>query len=277
VQTIRSAGGTVYYDYFQYDDHITGAEEDVHSDSRVRKFLRACFGDAMFGKVKMVLLERNARTINVSILRELPRLKSITLKETPLTRQMVSQLSKIRNTNFLKIYECPMTVDAWEEVGKLSWVEKLDVIPVRGTTLPYHVLGSLKNLRQLNIQYTKVDLSEISGFRNIDNIKHLILNGSAIRGMENITKFRNLRTLSLNNAKLVGDAEHSQGIIGYVKNLDKLNYMYLDHLKNIDDGGIIALSEMPRLRRLSVKGTEVTQAGVARLKSELPNCFTLGP
>jgi len=60
----------------------------------------------------------------------------------------------------------------------------------------------------------------------------------------------------------------------HLKRFPKLKRLYLGNTQ-VTDAGLVNLKGLARLERLDLSGTRVTDAGVAELQKALPNCQIL--
>jgi hypothetical protein len=237
VEAIKSAGGTVVYDY-QYVPRAkpTGLplfdyRVDFDAQPPISFWLRMALGDDCFRTVVAVYFndpKPNIAKAEFDQIAALPALRQFVLgPDQPGWKIEGSDLAALAEPN------------------------QLEVLQLFGTHVTGDMLAQLHSLTKL----TAVTISN-SDFDDA--------------AMEQIGKMTNLRSLDLDGTE-VTDAGIRQ-----LRNLTKLKQLYL-HRTAITDGGLKQLADLKQLVELWVQHTHVTKIGVGELQKCLPNATIYGP
>ena len=151
---------------------------------------------------------------------------------------------------YVELRAKPVTDEDLKELKNFPYLENIELNHTRITGLGLVHLSELRNLKYLTFWKTQVD---------DEGLKHLAL-------LENISR------LGLDETRIT-DA----GLV-YLKGLTNLEVgLGLNHTA-ITDVGLEHLKDLKKLKQLSLRGTNVTDAGVRKLKLSLPQTeFLLDP
>lgn len=192
-----------------------------------------------------------------------------------------------------------LKLGGWKE-GRLTHFQRralktFSVLVVTGgdvTNDDVAVLEDLTDLSHLDVRYTRISDAGLSHFRRMTQLRKLYLSGTDVSdsGLKTLNHMPELRTLYLSGTK-IGD-----GGIVHVARLKQLEELNLSQCKTITDAGIELLKSQRQLKQLNLTGTgitdeglqhlarlekleglylhgtNVTEAGIGRLRTALPKC-----
>lgn len=178
-----------------------------------------------------------------------------------------SKLEALKKIDFLCVAHTNIVDDAMGNVGRLHSLKHLNLW---NTSISDEGLAKLSNLKQLtflNVGLTKASFSGLEGL-SLESVEEMWLNRVNWRaeGLAVLTKCKRLRTLSLWETKVADRDLH------YLQELPALVSLDLEATL-ITDQGLLELAKMSRLKKVVLSRTQVTAAGIARFKTQLPNCF----
>jgi len=111
------------------------------------------------------------------------------------------------------------------------------------------------------------DLERLSGRRNLESIRELILCDASITdaGLVHLRGMTNLQTLDLSNTVVTDDG------LAELENLANLQQLGLMSA-HITDAGLDHLKHLRQLNYVDLTGTPITNAGLAKFQREHPEC-----
>jgi len=163
-----------------------------------------------------------------------------------------------------------------EHISQVTTLEALDVGFAQITDVGLDRLSSLPNLRELAIGGNKLTDVGLQTLRQLPGLTSLDLGGSQRTdsglwsvsltelGLGALTTLRGLRELRLDGMPV------SARWLEKLKPLDKLERLSLQGCRRLGDDAALVLASWPSLRVLDLKGTAVTEKGLADLRHAKP-------
>lgn len=193
-------------------------------------------------------------------------------------------LSAVRGWKHLKrlnLRGTKITDKTLEMLSTVPTVESLDIGFAEITDVGLDHLAVLPNLRELTIGGNKLTDLGLQMLRQLPQLTYLDLGGSqrtdsglwsitlTDAGLESLATLTEVKDLSLNGTSVSGRG------LERLKNLQKLERLYLQGCKRITDTAVPVLSAFTRLRLLDAKDTSLTPEGIAQLRKAIPNAQIL--
>ena len=217
------------------------------------------------------------------------------------TDEGVAAIKNWKNLKRLNLHGTKASDTSLEHVSGIATLEALDVGSVMLTDVGLERLTMLPNLKQLVIGGNELGDAGLQAFRQMPGITHLDLSGRqgtdsnvwAISmsdvGLEAILTLTNLRELRFGCTSIGIGVEGARfGTVSAMsvtprwlekmKSLRQLRRLALQGCDRIDDESAPILASFPGLEELDLKGTAVTEKGLARLRAARPRLRILhGP
>jgi Leucine-rich repeat (LRR) protein len=164
-----------------------------------------------------------------------------------------------------------------EHLSNVTTLESLDVGYAQITDVGLDRLAPLQNLKELVISGNKLTDTGLQALRQLPGLTSLGLGGSQRTdsglwtisltelGLDTITTLKELRELRLDGMPVTARW------LEKLKTLDKLERLSLQGCKRVGDDGAAVLASWPGLRALNLKGTAVTEKGLADLRRAKPS------
>jgi Leucine-rich repeat (LRR) protein len=182
-----------------------------------------------------------------------------------------------------EIHVDPATLSGFRSIGERirngSWDDDYNLVSLKihETVVLDSVLEELTNRPDTRgIQWLELYRTTISerGMKHVADLKELeslSLGGTPVSaaGLAHISTLPNLRSLSLWGTQLTDED------LVHLKGMTNLEYLSLG--TPITDSGLVHLTALQNLQRLDVSKTNVTAAGLQRLKRSLPELKVIGP
>lgn len=163
-----------------------------------------------------------------------------------------------------------------EHLANVTTLEAIDVGFAQITDVGLDRLAPLVNLKELVISGNKLTDNGLQALRQFPGLTHLSLGGSqrtdsglwtislTEQGLDAITTLKELRELRLDGMPVTARW------LEKLKTLDKLERLSLQGCKRVGDDAAPLLATWSALRVLDVKGTAVTEKGLAELRRAKP-------
>jgi len=189
-------------------------------------------------------------------------------------------MAAVKNWKHLKrlnLRGTKVTDTTLEHLANVTTLESLDVGFAQITDVGLDRLTSLPNLKELVIGGNKLTDVGLQALRQFPGLTSLSLGGSqrtdsglwAVSltelGLDSITTLKELRELRLDGMPV------SARWLEKLKTLDKLERLGLQGCKRLGDDAAPLLASWPALRVLDLKGTTVTEKGLADLRRAKPS------
>jgi internalin A len=180
-----------------------------------------------------------------------------------------------------------------DHISGITTLESLNAGSAMVTDVGLERLTTLPNLKELSIGGNKLSDNGLQALRQMPGITYLNLNGRqgtdaniwAISmsqvGLEAILSLKELRELHFGCTSLgvgiegtrfatVSNMEVGIRWLEKLKSLPKLETLMLQSCTRVDDEAVKALAALPNLREVDLKGTAVSEKGVAILRAAKP-------
>ncbi|MGH9852073.1 MAG: leucine-rich repeat domain-containing protein [Blastocatellia bacterium] len=163
-----------------------------------------------------------------------------------------------------------------EHLSKVTTLESLDVGFAQITDVGLDRLAPLQNLKELVISGNKLTDTGLQALRQLPSLTSLSLGGSQRTdsglwtisltelGLHTITTLKELRELQLDGMPVTARW------LEKLKPLNQLERLSLQGCKRIGDDSAALLTSWPALRAVNLKGTAVTEKGLADLRRAQP-------
>jgi len=193
----------------------------------------------------------------------------------------------------LNVHGTKISDTTLEHISGITTLESLNVGSALVTDVGIERLASLPNLKELTIGGNELGDAGLQGLRQIAGLTYLDLSGRqgtdsnvwAISmsdlGLDAVLSLKSLRELRL-GCTSVGVGIEGQRFatvsamdvnirwLEMMKGLTKLEKLKLQGCEHVDDAGAKVLATFPNLRELDLKGTAVTEKGLALLRAAKP-------
>ena len=234
----------------------------------------------------------------LSTVAALPDLQEFNLRRVKVTDSGMTLLSRSRSLNYVMISEMAITDEGVASLAKLPLLRALNVYSAepddefssyhdsaqtKVTDLGLEHLGQCSQLMSLNIHGAKVSTSGLQKlFTRCPDLRYLAISKSTVElgALEVASRLKNLQTIRI-TGKMLDDRIASQ--ISKLPNLRQIEGILqignegveklasLPHLEslqffgNADDSCMQALSNLSKLKELSIDGSRITDDGLAKL------------
>ncbi|MCC7292118.1 MAG: hypothetical protein IT449_08680 [Phycisphaerales bacterium] len=198
-------------------------------------------------KLAELLLRGNQHLAESDALRVLTPLKALArldLSESNVSDAALAPLAELTRLEILDFSKTGLTDEGLRKLAKLRW------------------------LTRVNLTGTKVSSSSLPVLAEFRTLETLLLGGTGVgdEGLEALGKLTALRTLSLASTK-VTDA----GVARLGPLAASIEELYLYDLK-LTDASCKLFERMPKLKRLVIRKTGITEEATQRLGEKLPKC-----
>lgn len=163
-----------------------------------------------------------------------------------------------------------------EHLANVATVEAIDVGFAQITDVGLDRLTPLVNLKELVVGGNKLTDMGLQALRQLPGLTHLSLGGSqrtdsglwtislTESGLEAIATLKDLRELRLDGLPVTAR------LLEKLKPLARLERLSLQGCKRLNDDAVSVLAALPALRVLDVKGSAMTEKGLAELRQAKP-------
>ncbi len=151
-----------------------------------------------------------------------------------------------------------LTDTDFSKLARLKHLEHLYLAESTVTDDDLRIIAKLRDLRSLGLQGTDVTDHGLKWIQNLNKLEYLCLRGTRITdaGLAHLKELKNIKVLRI--------GEIPEGPYQSVRGTFRPG-------PPITDDGLTQLRSLSRLEYLDVRGTEVTDQGVERLRSNWPN------
>lgn len=210
------------------------------------------------------------------------------------TDQGLAAVREWKKLERLNVHGAKVSDTTLEHISGITTLESLDMGSTMLTNIGLERLTTLPNLKQLTMGGTELGDAGLQALRQIPTLTYLDLSGRqgtdknvwtiamTEAGLDAVLSLKNLRELrfgctsisvGIEGAKFgeVSAMSVTPEWLERMKSLTKLEKLKLQGCGRINDDAIKALIAMPELREIDLKGTAVTERGVADLRAAKPN------
>ena len=286
-QWIEDAGGSVRRDSA---GHITGVDLRASwvTDSDLRKLLQLPYLSA---------LDLSLTRITDQGMQDLKTAAGIVDLNLYFAEYVTDEgLSAIKDWKKLKrlnLHGTKVSDTSLEHIANITTLESLDVGTAMITDVGIERLASLPNLKELTMGGNELGDAGLQALRQIPGLTYLDLNGRqgtdsniwtitmSDVGLDAVLTLKELRELRFGcTSKGIGiegarfatvkATDVSVRWLEKMKALPKLEKLKLQGCARVDDEAVRALIAMPNLHEIDLKGTSVTEKGLAALRAAKP-------
>ncbi len=195
----------------------------------------------------------------------LPALRHLRLEKTHIRGPGLRLFSDapLRSLFWHAAPELPIDLGALERFSRLEDLEvEVQALPLEGSSM----LCELKHLRSLSLHTSA--LTDFGILRSLDSLVELDLAGSPVKSLEGLARFQRLESLSLQRTAV--EDEDLRALVGlaHLRKLPALRSLILDKTW-VGDRGLKHVARLD-LRDVHLRGTQVTEEGVAWLRRRCP-------
>jgi Leucine-rich repeat (LRR) protein len=211
---------------------------------------------------------------------------SLIFEKTQITDAQAAHLKLARNARSLWLKSARMSDDGLSRLSELTGLRQLHIesLPISEAGLTH--VGKLSQLERLTLKSTSISDTGLSRLAGLSNLKELWLESVAISdaGLAQLPPLAKLEELKLTDFPRVSDAG-----LASLPDMPNLKYLYcegvpmtslsvlhLDHTA-VTDAGLRELEALTKLILVSLHGTQVSDAAIARITQALPACNVEGP
>jgi internalin A len=193
----------------------------------------------------------------------------------------------------LNVHGAKISDTTLDHISSIASLESVNVGSAMITDVGLERLTSLPNLKQLTIGGNEVGDAGLQALRQMPGLTYLDLNGRqgtdsnvwsiamSDRGLEAVLSLKELRELRFGctfvGVGVEGDRFASVSAMNVttrwlekMKSLSKLESLKVQGCKRVDDDSLAVLAAFPALRELDLKGTSVTEKGLAMFRAAKP-------
>jgi len=163
-------------------------------------------------------------------------------------------------------------------IGGLPTLESLDIGFVQFTDSGLENLALLPNLKELTIGGNKLTDAGLRFLRQLPQLTYLDLSGSqrtdsglwsvsiTEAGIDSLATLKELRELRMTGTPVSGRW------LEKLKGLQKLERLELQDTRRLGDDAVATLASFSNLKWLDLKGSTLTDKGIADLRRQMPKC-----
>jgi hypothetical protein len=196
-------------------------------------------------------------------LQGLTKLEVLLIPNSRITGQGMAFLAKMPNLRVLDLFHTNLDDVG---LGHLKGHEKLEVLRMSGTRFTDEglvALAGLKHLRELDLGFSKLTDRGMVHLRDLRELRRLNLSSTAVTeaGMVHLAGLTRLTHLEL--------GKNTDAGLAHLANCKQLQQLTASG-EGITDAGLMHLREMKDLSSLWLYRTQITPAGVEKLKKSIP-------
>lgn len=210
-------------------------------------------------------------------LKDAPRIEELNLYYAEqITDEGMAAVKNWRHLKRLNLRGTKVTDTTLEHLSGVATLEALDVGFVQITDVGLDRLTTLPNLKELTVGGNKLTDVGLQALRQLPTLTSLSLGGSqrtdsglwsislTESGLDAVLTLKDLRELRLDGMAV------TPRWLEKLKALDKLERLHLQNCKRVGDDAAAVLAAWPSLRLADVKGTGMTEKGIAELRRARP-------
>ena len=209
------------------------------------------------------------------------------------TDEGLAALKGWRKLKRLNVRGAKISDTTLEHISGITTLESVNVGSAMVTDVGIERLASLPNLKELSIGGNELGDAGLHALRQIPGLTYLDLSGRqgtdsniwsvnmTDAGLDSVLTLKALRELRLGCSEIgvgtegirfatVSSMNVSASWLQRMKALPKLERLMLPGCTRVDDDAIPVLAAWPSLREIDLKGTTVTEKGVAALRAAKP-------
>jgi Leucine-rich repeat (LRR) protein len=198
-----------------------------------------------------------------------------------ITDEGMSAVKGWKHLRRLNVRGTKITDTTLEFLATVPTLESLDIGYAQITDVGLDHLTSLPKLRELSIGGNKLTDAGVHLLRQLPQLEYLDVGGAqrTDSGLWSVSLteagFDSVATLNgLRELRAAGTSMSDRGVAKF-RSLHKLERLVLLNCKRVTNESVPVLATFTTLRVLDVRGTAITEARVAELRSKLPDCRIL--
>lgn len=202
---------------------------------------------------------------------EVPPKTGLYLCVTPEGLSSLSSLSKLRPGDLyrLRMHNIPATPESFTTVGNLKGLVELDVGSTDASDKSLEEISKITTLQSLEMSRCLIQGKSFSSLKALVKLRELDL--SSNRLSKNSIQILIQSAPQLTSLDL-SDTELTDNDIIQICTLKHLQILDVSRNRLVTDRAIDSLLKLKNLKRLNVKKTSLSTAGVDRIRSRIPNC-----
>lgn len=199
------------------------------------------------------------------------RLHGLTLGYREIAADEIARLAGWKNLRKLTLIHAPLSDAALESLAKLETVQQLELIDCGLTDERLSHLKLPPKLTQLSLRQNDIagpGLKHLasSGVKSL-NLMYTDLDDATLRHLPQLVS---VTELDLQHCPKITDAGIRSGVLQGMKHVKRLNFR---DQRQITDACLDDLAKFGHLESLGVRAVGITNAGVERLKKEMPDTY----
>jgi internalin A len=227
-------------------------------------------------------------------LRNLPGIVDLNLRfAESVTDEGLAAIKGWKKLKRLNIHGTKISDTTLDHISGITSIESLDIGSAMVTDVGLDRLSSLPNLKQLTMGGNELGDAGLQALRQLPGLTYLDLSGRqgtdsnvwtismSDRGLEALLTLKDLRELRLGCTSLGVGVEGTRFAtvsamsvtfrwLERMKAFAKLERLKLQGCDRVGDDAVPLLSSFPLLQEVDLKGTAVTEKGIAMLRAEKP-------
>ncbi len=286
-QWVEDAGGTVIRDA---TGRVTGV--DLHgswvTDTDLRKLLQ-------FPALSFLDLSLTRITDQGMLeLKDLPGVVELNLYYCEyVTDEGMAAIKDWKKLKRLNVHGAKISDTTLDHISGIPTLESVNVGSANVTDVGVERLVTLPNLKELTMGGNMMTDAGLQALRQLPGLTYLDLNGRqgtdaniwaitmSVKGLDAVLTLKDLRELRFgctylpvgiegNRFGMVSATDVSLEWLEKIKSLPKLEKLKLQGCARLDDTAVPALLAMPNLREVDLKGTKISEQGLAALRAARP-------
>lgn len=200
-------------------------------------------------------------------IRRLTNLRTLKLGHIPLTDQGLQNLVGLKKLEVLDLEETKITDNGLACLQDLTELKVLDLQGINLTGPGLKTLTRLRNLQSLDLQDTKIDDKSAHFLSQMHQLRWLRLRGTNItdNALQYLSGLQTITELEIDNNNIT-----DFGLI-HLSGMTRLVELEVSFTK-ITDAGLHLFHGFPHLRRLGLKGLNLSAPALEELRLALPGC-----
>ncbi|QEG38722.1 Serine/threonine-protein kinase PknB [Roseimaritima ulvae] len=226
-------------------------------------------------KLLHITLQRSDRSPisddGIQSLTALKKLQTLRMNAPQITNEGIQSVSQLQRLSYFG-NEIPLVTDEGlqqlNDLPHLSFLHLLDARQITGQGIAF--LKNYPGLQELEITESQLQGDDLRPLSQLRHVHSLTLTNCGIddAGLAHLAEWKELHSLVLDGTNVSGKG------MGQLTCHDSLLQLSLASTP-IADESVDTLVQFPNLQRLNVQGSGISSRGIARLRSELPNCRIL--
>jgi hypothetical protein len=227
-------------------------------------------------------------------IKNLPGIVDLNLRYAEyVTDEGVAAIKGWKKLKRLNLHGTKISDTTLEHISGITTLEQLNIGSAMITDVGLERLTSMPNLKQLTMGGNKLGDAGLQALRQMPGLTYLDLNGRqgtdanvwaiamSDKGLDAVLSLKEIRELRFgctflgvgvegNRFATVSAMSVTTRWLERMKSLSKLESLQLQGCSKVDDESLEVLATFPALRELDLKGTSVTEKGLAKFRAAKP-------